>query len=97
MSASLQHATLVPFAAHGEGDKRIAGRIQAVLSWPKRWWDNMHAHDLRAELGEREWHDFGAGPRDFGAGDKFRESLEERAARRRAVSAWFGHVRPQIH
>lgn len=97
MSASLLHAPLVSFAAAGEGDKRSAGRIQAVLTWPKRWWDSIHASDLRAELGERQWHDIGAGPRDLGSGRESRETAEERASRRRAVSAWFGHVRPQIH
>jgi len=95
MSASQLHAPLVPFV--GENNKRFAGRIQTVLTWPKRWWDDIHAPDLRAELGEREWRDIGAGPRDSGTGYQSRETAEERATRRRAVSAWFGHVRPQIH
>jgi len=97
MSAHMMYTPLTPFAPHDGADHRLVDRVHKMLSWPKRWWDNAHTPDLRAELGEREWLDVGAGPRDCEAGPAVRETAEERAARRRAVRAWYGDARETVN
>ena len=81
-------------ALRGTRGEPLAARLYAVLASPKRWWDAQHTPDLLAELGEREWHDIGAGPRDPGDGGVIEETDLERAARRRAIRAWYSHGRP---
>ena len=97
MSAQILLTPRAPFASHGEAGTHVANRVQAWLAWPKRWWEAHRAPDWRAELGEREWHDVGTGPRDPGFGYAGDETADEKALRRRAVRAWYGDLRPPTH
>jgi hypothetical protein len=82
-------------APRGIRGEPLAARIYAVLlAGPKRWWDAQHTRDLLAELGEREWHDIGSGPREQDDGRIVEETDLERAARRRAIRAWYAHRHP---
>ena len=92
MSRTPLFTHLIISAPRGTRGEALAARLYAVLASPKRWWDAHHTPDLLAELGEREWHDIGAGPRDPGdAGVVDEETELERAARRRAIRAWYEH------
>ena len=64
MSRTPLFTHLIISAPRGTRGEALAARLYAVLASPKRWWDAHHTPDLLAELGEREWHDIGAGPRD---------------------------------
>ena len=63
MSRDLMFTHLITSAPRGTRGEALAARLYAVLAGPKRWWDAPSCAELLAELGEREWHDIGAGPR----------------------------------
>ena len=94
MSRTPMFTHLITSAPRGTRGEALAARLYAVLAGPKRWCDAHHAPDLLAELGEREWLDIGAGPRDPGDGGVVEETEFERATRRRAIRAWYAHSRP---
>jgi uncharacterized protein YjiS (DUF1127 family) len=71
------------------------GQLRKAIVWPAA---ALEARRVRAELAglsERELSDIGGAPRDCGPAPlSWRdESSEERAARARAIRAWYGPVR----
>jgi uncharacterized protein YjiS (DUF1127 family) len=69
------------------------GQLRKAIVWPAQ---ALEARRVRAELAalsERELSDIGGASRDFRpAPTAWRdESAEERAARARAIRAWYGH------
>jgi len=71
------------------------GQLRKAIVWPVQ---ALEARRVRAELAvlsDRELSDIGGAPRDCRpAPTAWRdESLEERAARARAIRAWYGHTR----
>ncbi len=88
MSKSMLVAPSIPFApAATRGQGFVATTIK-VLAAPGRWLHDRQAREELAQLSEREWHDMGAGARDFGPGYPAFDDAEELAARRIALRAW---------
>ncbi len=74
-------------------DSNLARRLYDVLHAPARWLEARRDAAALEGLGEREWSDIGAGPRDLGEGYFAEETADERAARKRAIRAWYGEGR----
>ncbi len=79
-----------PFTPHR--DNNLALRLYDVLHAPARWLVARRDAAALEGLGEREWSDIGAGARDLGEGHIAEETADERAARKRAIRAWYGDV-----
>ena len=64
-----------------------------VLGWPARVAEARRTRALLAELSEREWQDIlpGRDTRAVDAGQTQEDDPAERAARARAIRAWYGH------